>query len=169
MRVANPAREIIERRHSLAKMIGILGPCSFADCDDFADYTCSWKNKCRLSKGGCQEIYCTAHSYTPEGAPEPACCEDCEQSFKGDKTRVKAIVCLTISILLVALVTVILLFTVIVQGDSSDSNDISAPNSATSNAQSIFDQLEYSDIRVFSEALGFEMVREINAKRISEG
>lgn len=49
---------------------GILGPCSFDDCNEFADSRCHWKNIGCLSGGGCDELYCQNHGYRPELKPK---------------------------------------------------------------------------------------------------
>ena len=49
------------------KKYGVIGPCSFDGCAHHATARCGWSNKC-LKKGGCDELYCPTHSYTPQGS-----------------------------------------------------------------------------------------------------
>ena len=64
---ANPARAMVQSQMEIAQQVGLLGPCSFDDCDEFADARCAWKNTWRLSNGGCDELFCDKHAYIPKG------------------------------------------------------------------------------------------------------
>lgn len=153
----------------LAEQIGILGPCSFEDCEEFADYRCEWSNQWRLTNGGCQELYCVKHGFVAEDGKEPVCCQDCDKAFNNDKWRIKAVLGLGISILVLTVIVVILFFTVIAKDDSSgevyvpDSESTLSPKDTISdtvteeNAAPFFDDTATTDIRVFSESMGFEI------------
>ena len=60
------------------QLTGVCGPCSYDDCKKPGIKRCSWKNRMRFSTGGCDELYCEDHAYTPPGASSAVCCVDCQ-------------------------------------------------------------------------------------------
>ena len=135
------AEQFIHEGRELQK-IGILGPCSFEGCNDFASGRCGWKNSFRLSDGGCDELFCPVHGYTPEKAKEPVSCKDCQKAYRGDKKRTKVVLILAIVIVVIIAIVVTLSLTVL-SGKSSSEEQLIAD--ATKGTDANFDALEALD------------------------
>lgn len=63
---------------------GVLGPCTYDDCKNYATNRCNWRRECSMSSGGCHEQFCQDHSYIPQGASQPQSCQDCSQYYQYD-------------------------------------------------------------------------------------
>ena len=116
-----PPKERAVDQDGKPAQLELLGPCSFENCDRYAYHNCYWKNKWKLKGGGCDEFYCDDHAYFPEGAPTPVCCQDCKNTYHGDKKRVKAF--MGITIIVVALIVLILIVSMaVILGKKEPSN-----------------------------------------------
>lgn len=78
----------------------------------------------------------------------------------------RAVIGLVVSIFVLTLVTIILLFTVVLK-DDSDSDEISSVPAAAKRQPIIIPTT--TDVRVFSESLGYEMAIDVNLQREAEG
>lgn len=160
----DPAGQIDENGVEPVEEIETLGPCSFAECEDFAVHRCEWKNQGRLTNRGCKEVYCASHGYVPEKANEPVCCLNCEKAFNNDTMRVKMVFVLGISIILLIFL-VSLIFFAVTQEDNSDGEillsppentisptkiDINADTVTEEDAAPYFDDTATPDMKEFS-------------------
>ena len=147
-----------------------MGPCSFAGCEDFADHTCEWSNRWRISNGGCAELYCNKHAFKPEGFEKPACCADCEKAFSNDKFRIKAVIGLVVSIFVLLTIVIILFFTVLVKGSPEEEAyvapadiDTVTPIDEIADNEVVVENV--TDVRVFSESIGYALANDVNLMR----
>ena len=121
----------LSRRPSVAftqmMLTGVCGPCSFDDCKKPGIKRCAWKNRMRFSTGGCDELFCEDHAFTPPGASKPVCCTDCQTAWGKDKRCGKIIIFVVIGIILLLAATAIVV-AVLVSDSSKDEDKTTVPD-----------------------------------------
>lgn len=169
----------MERYREAIGQFGLLGPCSFEDCVEFAEFKCQWKMNWGLSSGGCEELYCRDHAFTPPGAKDPVCCINCANAYTQSKKRQKCVFGIVVTI-------IVLIIVVIIMGIASELNKENETGGRRQRVEDAWDRLKdvveevveekvnrwddtWMDERVYSEAVGTDMWVDVNKFRVEGG
>ena len=144
--------------------VGLLGPCSFLNCDEFSDARCRWKNLWNISKGGCDELYCDKHGYFPNGIKSAsACCSDCTKTYIADTWRVRGL--LSVGFILLGVIVIVIALACTIWRPGFGDSDAYVPATYAVNESTVDDDI--IDRQVYSENLGLDMFDLVNKVRTS--